>query len=63
LDTATFNQCLESDATAAIVQADEDEAANLGLPGTPSFFINGKALRVQSLDLSQFTRAFDALAK
>ena len=63
LDTAAFNQCLETDATAAIVQTDEDDAVNRGLPGTPSFFINGKILNVQSLDYSEFTRAFDALIK
>ena len=63
LNTATFNQCLETDATADIVLADEDEAGNLGLPGTPSFLVNGKTLRIQSLDYSQFSRAFDALIK
>jgi protein-disulfide isomerase len=63
LDTAVFNQCLETDATAMIVQADEDDAANLNLPGTPSFFVNGRVLDVQSLDYSEFKSAFDALIK
>ena len=63
LDTATFNKCLETDATLAIVQADEDQAGNLGLPGTPSFLINGKELDVQSLNFSEFSQAFDSLIR
>jgi protein-disulfide isomerase len=63
LDTASFNQCLETDVTAAIVQADVNQATSLGLPGTPSFILNGKVLRVQSLDYSQFSVPFDSLLK
>jgi protein-disulfide isomerase len=63
LDTASFNKCLETDATLAIVQADEDQAANLDLQGTPSFLINGRILDIQSLDFSEFSQAFDSLIR
>jgi len=41
LDTARFNQCLESGEQIAPVKKDSQEAQRLGLQGTPSFFING----------------------
>lgn len=63
LDTNTFNQCLDSDRTASIVQADIAEATRMGVQGTPTFFVNGRLLQIQSLDVGQFTRAFDSLLK
>jgi len=44
LDSATFNQCLDSGQNRAKVQQNLDEARSLGLPGTPSFLVNGKKL-------------------
>lgn len=42
LDKAAFNSCLDSGSQAAVVKTQSDEAAQLGLQGTPSFFINGR---------------------
>ena len=44
LDTASFDQCLESGKHKNIVQKDLAEGAKLGLTGTPSFFINGREI-------------------
>jgi len=44
LDTASFDQCLESGKHKKIVQKDLAEGAKLGLTGTPSFFINGREI-------------------
>jgi len=41
LDAARFNQCLDSGQQAAAIQKDFAQAQQLGLTGTPSFFING----------------------
>jgi predicted DsbA family dithiol-disulfide isomerase len=41
LDTAKFDQCLDSGETAAAVKKDQEQGQNLGLTGTPSFFVNG----------------------
>jgi protein-disulfide isomerase len=41
LDSAKFDQCLDSGAQAAAVKKDSQEGLRLGLQGTPSFFING----------------------
>jgi protein-disulfide isomerase len=42
LDTATFNDCLDSDKHTAEVQKDSQDAASYGVTGTPGFFINGQ---------------------
>jgi protein-disulfide isomerase len=41
LDTATFNQCLDSGTHAEEVQKDYQEGITYGVTGTPAFFING----------------------
>lgn len=41
LDTAKFDQCLDSGETAAAVKKDQEQGQKLGLTGTPSFFVNG----------------------
>ncbi len=41
LNTSDFDKCLDSGAEAAKVQKGVQEAQELGLTGTPSFFING----------------------
>jgi len=41
LDSARFDQCLDSSEQAAAVKKDVMEGQRLGLTGTPSFFING----------------------
>jgi protein-disulfide isomerase len=42
LDTAEFNDCLDSGSKAAEVQADMADGNSLGVTGTPAFFINGR---------------------
>jgi protein-disulfide isomerase len=44
LDTAAFDACLDSGKYTAEWQKDAEEAARLGLTGTPAFFINGRLL-------------------
>jgi protein-disulfide isomerase len=44
LDTAAFNQCLDSGKHAAAVQKDLQEGARVGVTGTPALFINGRLL-------------------
>lgn len=44
LDTAAFNRCVDSHAHKADVDADMTAANELGVTGTPAFFINGRAL-------------------
>ncbi len=41
LDTARFDQCLDSGKEAANVSTDAEQGKSLGVTGTPSFFING----------------------
>lgn len=40
LETGTFDQCLQSGAHEAAVQADLEEAVSMGFNGTPAFIIN-----------------------
>ncbi|MCC7072225.1 MAG: DsbA family protein [Deltaproteobacteria bacterium] len=42
LDTAKLESCIANGETAAEVEADLKEATDLGIEGTPSFFINGR---------------------
>lgn len=44
LDTEKFNACLDSGQNFAKVNQNLGEARTLGLPGTPSFLVNGKKL-------------------
>ena len=44
LDTAAFDECLDSGRHAAQVQADVEAGAGLGVTGTPAFLINGRFL-------------------
>jgi protein-disulfide isomerase len=44
LDTTAFDKCLDSGRHAALVEADEEEGARLGVSGTPAFFIDGRPL-------------------
>ena len=47
LDLPQFNRCLADEATAARVKRAEAQAIKAGLSGTPSFFINGRALELR----------------
>ena len=63
LDATKFNPCVDNDQTASIVQTDEAQAQSLGLPGTPSFLINGKYFRNSTIGYDEFARTFDSLLK
>jgi predicted DsbA family dithiol-disulfide isomerase len=44
LDTAAFNQCLDSSRHATAIQVDIQEGSRHGVTGTPALFINGRLL-------------------
>lgn len=44
LNATLFNACLDSGAKAGIVQQQAQQSQNLGVQGTPTFFINGEML-------------------
>ncbi|HRN70192.1 MAG TPA: thioredoxin domain-containing protein [Candidatus Woesebacteria bacterium] len=44
MDEKKFEQCLTSEDKKAVVQADMAQASELGVQGTPGFFINGRFL-------------------
>lgn len=50
LDTAKFDKCLDSSEKAEIVRLHSAEAQSLGLQGTPSFFVNGRAVTAVSYE-------------
>jgi protein-disulfide isomerase len=44
LDTATFDQCLDSGKYAALVAADMKQGEALGVQSTPTVYVNGRAV-------------------
>jgi protein-disulfide isomerase len=44
LDTAAFNECLDSDKYVSQVAKDYQDAQSYGATGTPAFFVNGRPL-------------------
>jgi protein-disulfide isomerase len=60
LDQATFDACLDGGGKAARVQEDADAAMAAGVPGTPTFFIDGQA-QVGAPSLEDFSAFLDAL--
>ena len=44
MDVEAFTACVDSDETAALVQRDYEAGQQLGVSGTPTFFINGRML-------------------
>jgi protein-disulfide isomerase len=63
LDTVKFNECLDSDRNAQVVQADVIEGSRLNVTGTPSFFLNGKQMQLRSLNYEEFAAAIDLALK
>ncbi len=63
LDTAKFNQCIDTDKYKSVIDADVAEAGRLGIQATPTFLVNGRALQIRSLDFSEFSRTFDSILK
>jgi len=62
LDTAKFATCLDTDATAARVDADEAQVQRAGVNGTPTVFVNGKKIESTTMDdlLAKTGAAIDA---
>ena len=58
LDTATFNNCLDTDATASIITADMNEGTSIGVNGTPTFVLNGQRI-VGAVPFDTFKTAID----
>jgi protein-disulfide isomerase len=48
LDQAKFDGCLNSSQGQATWRRDMDDAAKLGVAGTPAFFVNGRSSRARS---------------
>ncbi len=59
LDSAKFNQCLESNATLPTVNQDVAEGTKDGVTGTPTFFINGQMV-VGAQPTATFEQAIEA---
>jgi protein-disulfide isomerase len=60
LDSAKFDPCLKNDDTLQRVVSDTQEGRQVGVTGTPTFFINGKPL-VGAQPLQVFQNQIDAL--
>ena len=58
LDGKSFAACLDSGKHAAAVQSDVQTGADLGITGTPTFFINGRLL-VGAVPLEVFQKIID----
>lgn len=58
VEAGRFNQCLSSNKYRAAVNADIETGVQLGITGTPTFFING-ALFVGNQPLAEFQRVID----
>lgn len=58
LDTAAFNKCLDSGAKADLIKSQFGEGVELGLQGTPGFFINGRFIS-GVLTVEQFRTLID----
>lgn len=59
LDTAKFNDCLDSGAMASEVQNDMQDGQSAGVSGTPTFFINGQKV-VGAQPFSAFENIIDS---
>jgi protein-disulfide isomerase/uncharacterized membrane protein/rhodanese-related sulfurtransferase len=58
LDQSRFNQCLDSGETASRVKQDLADGHQLGVRGTPTFFI-GRKMLVRPLDFATFSQLVD----
>jgi len=59
LNTAKFNDCLDSGKMAAEIKKDQTDGQSYGVQGTPAFFINGKLVS-GAQPFSVFKQAIDA---
>jgi protein-disulfide isomerase len=62
LDTARFNQCLDSGQEQAKVSQSEQEAFHLGFRGTPDFLVNNKPI-AGAVSFEAFQQMIDPLLK
>jgi protein-disulfide isomerase len=60
LDTEAFNSCLNDDAVKSVVLDHQKQSNQLGLPGTPSFAVNGTVVDASS---AQSIEDIDALVR
>jgi len=58
LDQVKFKQCLKDPASTKAIEADKAYAQNVGISGTPSFFINGLRI-VGALPIEVFEQVID----
>lgn len=59
VNTEEFNKCLQKEETRNAVEADFAEGSKRNVPGTPAFFINGKAI-FGAQPIEEFNKAIDA---
>jgi protein-disulfide isomerase len=62
LDTNAFNTCYDSGKYQATVQQEKNQGDQLGLQGTPTFYVNGKLLSYLPTP-QQFASLIDSLQK
>lgn len=62
LDPQTFNDCLDSDKYAALIQSDTGLSSSLGVQSTPTFVVNGESV-VGAQPFEVFQQTFDTLLK
>ncbi len=62
LDKAKFDECLDSGKNKALVEADTKAGSDVGVSGTPAFFINGKLIS-GAQPASEFEKIIDAELK
>jgi len=60
LDTASFDDCLDSGKNAQEVEKDYSDGVSYGVAGTPTFFINGQR-QVGGIPLADLSRIVDGL--
>ncbi len=58
LDTNKFNSCLDSGSKASLVSADLNDGTEVGVNGTPAFFINGRLIS-GAVPFEQFKQVID----
>ncbi|MFT3708213.1 MAG: thioredoxin domain-containing protein [Archangium sp.] len=62
LDATKFNECLDGNKMKSYIEADTKAGGDVGVSGTPAFFINGKLLS-GAQPFSEFAKVIDAELK
>ena len=63
LDAAKFATCLDTDATAARVEADKKQVEAAGVNSTPTIFVNGKEVVIKTDSVKDISAAIDEALK